>query len=75
VFAPDELWYVVHRARAVESVHGDEVTELVWFQLTEIPLHAHGFKLEYACCLAVAEEFIGDPVVEFQGLKVNGDAF
>ena len=74
MFTPDELRYVVHRAGAVESVHGDEITEMVWLQLAEIAFHADRFKLKHTCCLAVAKEFIGSPVVKFQGLKINGYA-
>ncbi len=74
VFALDELGYVLHRPRAVEGVHGDEILEHGGFELAQVALHAGTFELECAHGGAAAVEFVGGFVVERNGVHVDVDA-
>ncbi len=57
---------VVHRARAVERHHGDDVLEAVRLELLQRLLHPAGFELEHAIGLGAAHQAVGLGVVERQ---------
>ncbi len=50
---------VVHRARAIERDHGDDVLEAVGAQLAQHVAHALAFQLEHADGVAVAQHLVG----------------
>ena len=66
LLAADELRDVVHRSRAVEGVHRDDVAYHRRLQLLHILAHTRRLKLEDARRLPFLEEFVGQCVV-------NGD--
>ena len=71
LLAVDELGNVVHGARAVEGIHGNQVFETGGMQLDEILLHACRLKLESARCLSLAIQFIRLGVVDGDILDID----
>ena len=63
LLAVDEGRNVVHRARAVERVHCDEVRKPLRLKGDEPLLHAVGFELEQTGRLAASEKLVCLPVV------------
>ena len=55
---------VVHRARTVQGVHGNQVLEALRMQPLEPFLHARGLKLEHALGVTAGVEGIGCRVVD-----------
>ena len=74
VFAVDELWDVIHGARAIESIHGDEILKTGGMQLDEILLHTSRLELESASSSTLAIEFVGLWVIDRDFLDINVDA-
>ena len=70
----DELRNVVHRAWAVEGVHGNQVGELRWLQLAQIFLHTRTFKLERADGAPLAVKFVCQLVVDWNMVNIDVDA-
>ncbi|OQC27920.1 MAG: hypothetical protein BWX71_01111 [Deltaproteobacteria bacterium ADurb.Bin072] len=57
-------WDEVHGSRPVQCHGSDDVLELLRLELPEHASHARAFELEHARCVAVADELVGEPVVE-----------
>ena len=74
VFTLDEVGDVVHGARTIEGIHGDEILEDGGVQLTQILLHACRLELEGADGLALLIELEGLGVVDGDGVEVYVDA-
>jgi len=56
----------LHRPRAVQGVHGNEILNIVWFQLLQVHTHPFRFKLECTDGLA--------PLVQLERLFIiQGD--
>ncbi len=71
VLSGDELRNVLHRARAVEGVHGDEVLEGGGLQLAQVLLHADGLKLERTHRAPVAVELVSGGVFDVHVVDVH----
>ena len=71
LFAVDEVGNFVHRPRAVEGIHGNEVLECLWVEVAEVGLHSGRLELECACRAAFAVELISFLVVERYIVDVN----
>ena len=74
MLAVDEVGDVVHGAWAVEGVHSDEVLEGAGLQLAQVLLHAGRLKLEGADGAALAVEFVGERVVDGDGVNIDVNA-
>ena len=68
VLARHEVGDVIHRARAVEGVHSDEVLEALGVQLHQPFAHSAGFELEHGFGVPAGIEVEG-------GRVVDGDVF
>ncbi len=64
MFAVNVVRNVGNRARTVQGVHGNEVTEAVRLQVLHVLFHAVGFKLENGVGFAPLEELVGFFVVQ-----------
>ena len=71
VLARHEVRDVVHRARTVEGVHGDQVLETLGVQADQPLLHAAGFELEDALGVAAGVEVVDRRVVDGDLLDVD----
>ena len=71
LLAPDERRNVLHRPRAVEGVHGDEIGEPFRLERHQPLLHAVGFELEDARRLAAPEKRVGLLVVVGDPVRVE----
>ena len=71
VLAVDEVGDVVHRPRAVEGIHRDEVLEGRGLQLAQVLLHAGGLELEGPHRLALGVELVGLGVVDGDAVDVD----
>ena len=71
VLAGHEVRDVIHRPRAVEGVHSDQVLETLWMQADQPLLHAAGFKLEDALGVAARIKCEDLRVVDGNLLNVN----
>ena len=69
--AVDEVGDVIHRSRAVEGVHGDEVLEGAGLQLAQVLLHTGRLELEGADGASLAVELVGGRVVNGDGIDIN----
>ena len=65
---------VVHRARAVERHHGDDVLEAVGLQPLQALAHARAFELEHARRIGLGQQLVALRVIERQRLQVDLDA-
>ena len=74
MLAVDELRNIVHRARAIESIHGNQVLKASGMQFNEILLHACRLKLEGARCHSLAIQLVGLGVIDGNLLDVDIDA-
>ena len=64
LLAGDKLGDIVHRTRAVEGVHGDEVLEHRRLKLAQIALHTRRLKLERTHRGTARVEVVGLGVVD-----------
>ena len=64
VLARDEVRDVVHRARTVEGVHGDQILEGRGLQLPEVLLHPRGLELERPDGASLAVKPVGRKIVD-----------
>jgi hypothetical protein len=71
VLTGDELVDLLHRAGAVERVHGDDVLELRGPQPLQHPAHPRRLQLEGAQGVSAAEGVEGGGVVQRHGLDVD----
>ena len=55
MLAPNKSRNILHRARPVECIHGDDVFDIVRLELAQVLPHATGLKLKNADRLAAAE--------------------
>ncbi len=74
VLAVDEGLDVIHRSRAVERHHGDDVLEAVGLEHAQAVAHARSFELEHADGLGPREQRVGLRVVERQAGGIDLDA-
>ena len=70
VLACNEVGDVVHRTRAVEGVHRNEVLEPRRLQLDEPFLHTLGLELEHAYRVAPREQRVGLGIVYRYGVDI-----
>ncbi len=64
---------IIHRSRAVERVHGDEILELTRLKLLQVFLHPCRLKLEGAGGLSVAVEAVGGFIFHVYGVDIHLD--
>src|SRR5690606_28655280 len=64
---------VFHWSRAVESVHRNEILELVGLELAEVFLHPRAFKLKCPGSFAALEQFVSFRVVERDFVNIDVD--
>ena len=74
VLAVDVGRDVVHRARAVERHHGDDVAEAVGLEPLEALAHPRAFELEHARRIGFREQLVAFRVVERQRGEIDVDA-
>ena len=74
LLAGDEIRNVVHRSRAVEGVHSDDVTDDRRLQLAEVFLHSRRLKLEGADGIARGIQGVGLRVIDRDMVDVDVDA-
>ena len=74
VLTGDERRDVVHRSRAVEGVHGDEVFEHRGAQLAQILLHTCRLELERADGASLLIEFVCEFVVDGDSVEVERES-
>ena len=71
VFAGDEIGDVLHRARTVEGVHGDQVFETVGLEVAQVLLHARGLELEQTGGIAAGKDLVCRGVVQRDVVDVH----
>ena len=74
VLTGNERGDVIHRSRAVEGIHGDEVFKHCGMQLTQVFLHTIRLKLEGTDGTSLLVEFEGFGVVDGNGIEIYVDA-
>ena len=71
MFPVDELWNVLHGARAVKGVHSNEVFDPIGLEFFQVFLHPVRFKLEDTGGLTQAEKLVGQGIVERNGIDIH----
>ena len=71
MFTADEIRNIVHRTRAVEGDHSDDIFEDSWLQLLQIAFHTRAFKLENTSGMSVLEEFECEFIIDRNFLNVD----
>ena len=74
VLSANEAWDVLHWARTVERVHGNQISKDCGLEVLEVLLHPKGFVLKNTHRVAPLKELVGCHVVERNGLNVNFDS-
>ena len=74
VLSANEAGDVLHWARTVEGVHGNQITKNRGLEVLEVLLHPKGFVLKNTHRVAPLKELVGCHVVEGNGLNVNFDS-
>ena len=63
MFALDEIWYKIHRTRAVKRDHRDDILEAVRAHIGSDFLHAFALYLKQSQRLAATDRLVGFGVV------------
>ena len=69
VFAGYETWNQIHRAWSIQRVQSNQVFESGWTRITQHPLHASAFKLEYGFCFSILEQTVGGYIIQWNIFK------
>ena len=74
MFSGYEVGNILHRPRTVKGVHGYEILECGWLELTQVFLHTGRLKLECTRGASLAVKLIGLRIVERNLFHVNGES-
>ena len=70
----DKLRNIVHRTRAIEGVHSNQVTYHSRLEFLHILAHTCRLKLEYTDCASFLEEFVCLRIINWNVVNINADA-
>ena len=71
VFTVNELWDVFQRTRAIQGVHGDEISKFRRLELFQILLHTCTLVLENTDSFTALEKLIGLGIVQWEAIWVQ----
>src|SRR5659263_36918 len=71
MFPSYEFWYVFHRTRPVQGIHGYKILKAVWFKFPEVSFHPGRFKLKDTRCLTLAEHLKSLTIIKGKRVNIN----
>jgi hypothetical protein len=71
LFPLDKIADHLHRARPVESVHGNQITDAAGLQFPEPILHPGGFELKHPHGMPFAEQVERGGIVLRNGIQID----